>query len=86
MPIADTSRQTRSVAAFPLTTPEPFAVHSEKQLSLLFDLAQIMNASIAIQDALDQALALMVTHLHMMRGNISLISPLRTGERGDVAL
>ncbi|GHU91663.1 hypothetical protein [Candidatus Desulfovibrio trichonymphae] len=69
MPIADTLRQTRSVAAFSLTTPESFAVHSAKQLSLLFDLAQIMNSSIAVQDALDQALALMGRHMHTMRGN-----------------
>ena len=79
MPIADTPRQTRSVAAFSLTTPESFAVHSAKQLSLLFDLAQVMNSSIAVQDSLDQALALMGRHMHMMRGNISLISP-QTGE------
>ncbi len=53
--------------------------HHEQQLSLLYELAQIMNFTTDLTQALDKALKLMARQLHMMRGAITLISP-HTGE------
>ncbi|MDR1777213.1 MAG: sigma 54-interacting transcriptional regulator [Desulfovibrio sp.] len=67
------------LASLTETTPEFAATHAENQLRLLYDLTQAMNAGSAVEDALDEALALMAKHLHMMRGSIVLISP-QSGE------
>ncbi|MDR3319475.1 MAG: sigma 54-interacting transcriptional regulator [Desulfovibrio sp.] len=70
---------TGSLVASTQTTPEAADVNTESQLRLLFDLTQVMNSAIAVEDALDAALVLMAKHMHMMRGSITLISP-QTGE------
>ena len=70
---------TGSLASFTRTTPEAAAVHAENQLRLLHDLTRVMDSAAAVEDALDEALALMAKHLRMMRGSITLISP-QTGE------
>jgi Nif-specific regulatory protein len=61
------------------TTSEAPAAHAENQLRLLYDLTLVMNFAAAVEEALDEALALMARHLRMTRGSITLISP-QTGE------
>ena len=51
----------------------------EQQLKLLYDLAEVVNTTTDLVQALNKALMLMAGHLHMMRGAITLISP-HTGE------
>lgn len=48
---------------------------SEKHLSFLYQLSQIMTQVSNLKEALDKALCLMAKHLKMIRGTITLISP-----------
>lgn len=66
-------------------SPESVAAHSEAQLGLLLELSQLMNAATDVGHVLDKALALMAEHLHMMRGAITLISPLNGEIRIEAA-
>ncbi len=50
-----------------------------REIQLLFELSQALDATTDIGRALDVALALMAQYMHMMRGSITLISP-HTGE------
>lgn len=54
-------------------------MHCKRQLHLLLELAQVMNAVSDVGQALDKALKLMAAHLDMVRGAITLVSP-QTGE------
>ncbi len=51
------------------------AVTQESQLVLLRDLAKLVDSDTDVAECLDSALRLMATHLGMMRGTITLISP-----------
>ncbi len=46
-----------------------------RELRLLFELSQLLDNSVHIEDSLDGALKLMARHLNMMRGSITLLSP-----------
>ena len=46
-----------------------------RELALLFDLSQLLDSATHIEDTLDGALCLMARHMSMMRGSISLVSP-----------
>lgn len=63
----------------PSSSLESTAVHCKRQLHLLLELAQVMNAVSDVGQALDKALKLMAAHLDMVRGAITLVSP-QTGE------
>ncbi|MBO4313103.1 MAG: sigma 54-interacting transcriptional regulator [Desulfovibrio sp.] len=49
------------------------------ELTLLYELSQAVNSPEDVSQRLDSALRLMASHLHMMRGTITLVSPV-TGE------
>lgn len=63
----------------PSLASTPSRGHCERQLKLLPELSQALNAATDVVSALDKALALIAEHLHMMRGSITLVSP-RPGE------
>ena len=62
-----------------LSLSNPAGDLHEQQLKLLYDLAEVVNTTTDLVQALNKALMLMAGHLHMMRGAITLISP-HTGE------
>ncbi len=46
-----------------------------KELRLLFELSQLLDGAVHIEDSLEGALKLLVRHLGMVRGTITLLSP-----------